>query len=185
MKNLFKVCLLAFVLALGVGEAFGQFVWTKYAGNPVMQSGQSGSWDSRDIFPCPVLFRDSVYHLWYTGWDGTSDSAYTRSGYARSTNGSTWTKHTTPVLDVGNSGAWDSYDAEACAVLYDSAKYKMWYSGYSSSQVNTQIGYATGVNETTWTKRTNPVLAPGSSGSWDVAAVAWPYVLRSSPGGGF
>ncbi len=65
MKNLFKVWLLAFVLALGIGEAFGQYVWTKYAGNPVMLSGQGNSWDSRDIFPCCVLFRDSVYHLWY------------------------------------------------------------------------------------------------------------------------
>ena len=185
MKNLFEVCLLAIVLALGIGEAFGQYVWTKYSGNPVMQSGQPGSWDSQDIYPCPVLFRDSVYHLWYTGYDGTADWRYTRSGYARSTNGITWTKHTAPVLDVGNSGAWDAYDAEACAVLYDSAQYKMWYSGYSSAQWYQQIGYATGVNETAWTKRTNPVLGPGSSGSWDVAAVMWPYVLRSSPGGGF
>jgi len=185
MKNPFKVCLLALVLALGIGEAFGQEVWTKYTGNPVMQSGQPGSWDDQDIYPCPVLFRDSVYHLWYTGYDGTADWRYTRSGYARSTDGITWTKHTTPVLDVGNSGSWDSYDAEACAVLYDSAQFKMWYSGYSSAQVYQQVGYATGVNETTWTKRTNPVLAPGSSGSWDRAAVMWPYVLRSSPGGGF
>jgi predicted GH43/DUF377 family glycosyl hydrolase len=185
MKTLLKVCLLGIVLALGLSEAFGQYVWTKYTGNPVMQPGQPGSWDVREIYPCPMLFRDSVYHLWYTGWDGTADFRYTRSGYARSTNGFTWIKHTTPVLDVGNSGAWDSYDAEACAVLYDSAQYKMWYSGYSSTQVYQQIGYATGVNETTWTKHTNPVLVPGSTGSWDVAAVMWPYVLRSSSGGGF
>ena len=183
--NTVLLLLLVTVVIFGNCDAFAQCVWTKYAGNPVMQSGQGLSWDHRDIYPCPVLFRDSVYHLWYTGWDGTDNWRYTRSGYARSANGITWTKDATPVLDVGPSGAWDSFDAEACAVIYDGAKYKTWYSGYSSSQFNALVGYAAGVNETTWTKRANPVLGAGPSASWDVAAVLWPYVLRSSPGGGF
>ncbi len=89
------------------------------------------------------------------------------------------------MLDVGIPGAWDSYSAEAGAVLYDSAQYKMWYCGYSSSALNWNVGYATGVNETTWTKRANPVLSAGPNGSWDHAAVMWTSVLRSSPGGGF
>jgi predicted GH43/DUF377 family glycosyl hydrolase len=183
--NTVMLLLLVALVVFSNYDAFGQLIWTKYAGNPVMQSGQGLSWDRRDIYPCPLLFRDSVYHLWYTGWDGTDNSRYIRSGYARSTNGITWNKHTTPVLDVGNPGAWDSYDAEACAVLYDGAQYKMWYSGYTGSAFNQQVGYATGVSETTWTKRANPVLSPGPSGSWDVAAAMWPMVIRSSPGGGF
>jgi hypothetical protein len=183
--NTVMLLLLVAVLVFCDYDAFGQLNWTKYAGNPVMLSGQGNSWDSRDIYPGSVLFRDSVYHLWYTGWDGTDNWRYTRSGYARSTNGITWTKHITPVLDVGNPGSWDSYDAEAGAVLYDGAKYNMWYSGYSSSQFNYQVGYATGINETTWTKRANPILSAGPSASWDVAAVMWTSALRSSPSGGF
>lgn len=183
--NTVMLLLLVALVVISNRESFGQYVWTKYAGNPVMQPGQVGSWDHRQIFPGPVLFRDSVYHLWYTGWDGTSNWAYTNSGYARSTNGITWTRHTTPVLGVGPSAAWDSYDAEAGAVLYDGARYEMWYSGYSNYQFNEQVGFATGVNETTWTKRSSPVLSPGPGGSWDVAAVMWTSIIRSSPGGGF
>jgi predicted GH43/DUF377 family glycosyl hydrolase len=178
---LLPVCL----LILCTKPAISQTNWTKYAGNPVMLRGQPGSWDDGEIYPGPVLFRDSVYHLWYIGWDGTDAWRYYRTGYARSTNGITWTKHPTPVVDVGIPGAWDSFDAEAGAVLYDGSGYKMWFNGYSTSSFNQQVGYATGMNETTWTKRANPVLSIGANGTWDDAAVMWTSVLPTSPPGGF
>jgi predicted GH43/DUF377 family glycosyl hydrolase len=178
---LLPLCLLMFCTT----TTHSQTSWTKYAGNPIMQPGQPGSWDDAEIYPGPVLFRDSVYHLWYIGQDGTDAWRYYRSGYARSTNGINWTKHPSPVVDVGVPGSWDSYDAEAGAVLYDGDRFKMWYNGYSTSAFNNQVGYATGMNETTWTKRANPVLSVSPDGSWDDAAVMWTAILRSSLPGGF
>ena len=55
MKGLLQLWLLAIVFALGMGEAFGQSVWTKDARNPVLSGGASGTWNrftTRQIWQC-------------------------------------------------------------------------------------------------------------------------------------
>jgi len=68
MKTLLKVCLLAIVLALGIGEALGQYMWTQDARNPILSGGAAATWNSNLFSPC-VLFN--------------TDSSSTRCGSAR------------------------------------------------------------------------------------------------------
>jgi hypothetical protein len=57
-------------------------IWTKYSSKPVMNTGTTGSWDSRSVSPMSVMKSSGVkYKMWYWG----SQSLHTASiGYAES-----------------------------------------------------------------------------------------------------
>ena len=56
--------------------------WTKYPSNPVLSAGAVGAWDDGGVAHPIVLFRDSVYKMWYSGLHGS----FMRIGYASSRN---------------------------------------------------------------------------------------------------
>jgi len=62
--------------------------WTKHPGNPVLKPGDNGSWDDQWVDSPFVLKIDSVYHMWYSGYDG----AIMQSGHATSVDGINWEK---------------------------------------------------------------------------------------------
>ena len=72
-------------------------VWSKDPGNPVIDMGPAGSWDSRHAAHPSVIYRDSEYALFYNG----GASSRTRIGYAISLP---------DCRDSDGDGSWD----EAC-----------------------------------------------------------------------
>ncbi|HLO13751.1 MAG TPA: hypothetical protein VK206_02905 [Anaerolineales bacterium] len=155
--------------------------WTKSSGNPVLDIGAAGTWDSGAVTLPDVIFDGSVYRMWYTGQgDGSQGDKSTRIGYATSSDGVTWTKHASnPVLTIGPSGGWDSKDVAAPYVIFDQGLYKMWYVGNSDPTTSSgAIGYATSPDGITWTKyERNPLLTVGPAGSWDSAKILGVSVL--------
>jgi predicted GH43/DUF377 family glycosyl hydrolase len=151
-------------------------VWTKSSGNPVMNVGASGAWDSVQIYSPAVLFDGSTYRMWYTGNKGTGAYAI---GYATSTDGLSWARQgSNAILNPGTAGSWDAGSIRYPTVITDTGMYKMWYTGRDSNSVP-RMGYATSSNGVTWTKyASNPVLAPGSAGSWDEKYMAEPTVIK-------
>ena len=147
--------------------------WTKDTLNPVLDVGSPGSWDDEEVLLASVLFDGSIYHMWYSGFDGIK----LRIGYATSTDGVNWTKDTlNPVLDVGSPGTWDDEDVVGCYVLFDGTIFHMWYSGNDGSFY--RIGYATSPNGVSWTKDTlNPILDVGDAWGWDRLRVQHPRVV--------
>ena len=78
-------------LLLLVGSASAQTTWTKFAGNPVLEIGSPGSFESGHIWHHCVLFDEGIYKMWYTGLP--LDFSTAGIGYATdSTNGTNWTK---------------------------------------------------------------------------------------------
>ena len=149
--------------------------WNKHD-NPVLDLGESGTWDDTHVAHANVLFDgtdpDAPYKMWYTGNDGKN----LRIGYATSNDGIDWNKHDNPVLDFGESGTWDDWYVFSPTVLFDGTKYQMWYAGYDGS--NDRIGYATSVNGIVWEKHSdNPVLDFGESGTWDDWGIDYTTVL--------
>jgi len=59
--------------------------WTKYAGNPVLTRGTTGSWDNGWIETGSILLKDNTFKMWYDG-GGSATSDQGRIGYATSTN---------------------------------------------------------------------------------------------------
>ena len=88
-----------------------------------------------------------------------------------------WTKDSNnPVLQTGDTDAWDEAAVESPVVVKDEDTYKMWYTGQNSSGP-WQIGYATSSYGTDWTKYgSDPVLQPRVD-KWDSAHVMAPWVI--------
>ena len=152
--------------------------WTKYASNPVLNLGASGTWDDTNLQYLTVIKDESTYKMWYSGHDGTK----WRIGYATSSDGISWTKHASnPVIDLSTPGAWDDEGLLVNEVIKDGSVYKIWYSG--SDGTNWRIGYATSSDGMSWTKHaSNPVLNIGAGGTWDDLHAYLSSVLKDIDG---
>jgi len=153
--------------------------WIKYDGNPVLDAGSPGSWDSYGVGLPSVLLKDGSYKMWYSA-TGPPDADYS-IGLAESTDGVYWTRSPhNPVLTLGASGAWDSGYVIAPQVIYHDGIYKMWYRATpdSGSSFAANIGYATSNNGVDWVKYAgNPVLTVASPGAWDGENIWSVYII--------
>jgi uncharacterized repeat protein (TIGR01451 family) len=146
--------------------------WTKYGSNPVLYTGNWGSWEDKGVAKPTVFKEGSTYHLWYTGNDGMT----LRIGHATSSDGINWTKDpANPVLDIGSPGAWDWLNVYGPSVVKVGAEYKLWYSGKTLPQA-WQTGYALSSNGSGWTRGTM-LISEGSSGAFDASSADYPSVL--------
>ncbi|UCF08626.1 MAG: hypothetical protein JSW28_02755 [Thermoplasmata archaeon] len=153
----------------------GEF--TKYAGNPVLDHGNPGSWDSKDVgSPSVINSYENNYLMWYDGYDG---STAMKIGYATSTNGTTWVKYpNNPILNIGSQGEWDDGGVRGNTVIYNDGLFHMWYFNYDN---NARIGYAYSSDGINWTKYSdNPVLEGGGNNGWDDESVEYPEVIYSN-----
>jgi len=128
--------------------------WTKADSvNPVLDIGIADSWDDENVASPCVLYDGNIYKMWYHGYDGTIEVI----GYATSDDGITWTKHASPVLELGSVGSWDDVYIWGPKVLSVDSEFIMWYSGYDGSEI--KGGCAKSTDGIVWTKENqNPVL---------------------------
>ncbi len=90
---------------IGVATSMNGTSFVPYAGNPVVDLGASGSWDSRVVQDSSVSLAGSSWTMWYDGWNGTASQI----GLAYSNDGFNWTKDSSnPVLRPESSAVWDS-----------------------------------------------------------------------------
>ena len=160
---------------IGYATSLDGIEWTKYPGNPVLDLGPSGAWDSGGVVVPYVLLDATEYKMWYSGYQY---SYHWNIGYATSPDGIVWTKYPgNPVIELGPSGSWEDDELHSPSVFFDGIEYKMWYAGQGASYI-IKIGYATSPDGMVWTKYPdNPVLGLGPSGAWDDRAVSRPSIL--------
>lgn len=169
MKNLLKLWLLATVFAVGVGEAFGQFTWTKDARNPVF-SGVNGTWSTHVFCPSVLFNSDSArYEMWFNATIGPSAYPNYRPysvGRAISKDGINWTMYPSAVLSP-DAGKWDNVTIDAPEVIRENGQYKMWYTSWKDNTSPNYLGYATSADGIHWTKYSgNPIFGPGTA-AWE------------------
>ncbi len=122
---------------------------------------------------------DNKYYMWYAG---VPENEYAQRIYlATSSDGVTWTKESTPVLELGAPGSFDSRQLTKPSVVYDpasaTAPFRMWYAAEDESGGG--IGYATSMGGRTWTKL-GEVLPPGKPGMADSCRIMQPCVLSDN-----
>jgi len=155
--------------------------WIDYPENPVLDVGETGSWDDEWLDTPEILKVGDVYYLYYYG-----DSTYfegqdnTNIGLATSPDGINWTRQGI-VLSKGGEGEWDSKYIESPAAYYDeiTGKFMIWYQGQNEvGYIN--IGLATSDDGISWTKyENNPILELGPwLESWDDMFIAVPAVIK-------
>jgi hypothetical protein len=64
--------------------------WMPHRGNPVFTAKRAGDWAVKIRERGWILRENGVYHLWFTGYDGTREGIK-QLGYATSTDGLRWT----------------------------------------------------------------------------------------------
>lgn len=180
---------------IGYATSPDGIVWTKYAGNPIIVPGSSGSWEEWIADAKVIRFGPTDYRMWYRGSNNTSGaSSY---GYATSTDGITWTKYPgNPIINAGSSGAWNDGYIMAFAPLWDASQsmFHAWAIGTDALVgYGANIGYYSSLDGINWTESpSNPVLStiPGDvtvdsiTAYWDglrARVVYGQYDLTASP----
>ena len=143
---------------------------------PVLSPAAPLSTDGFSVGGMCVQRVEGIYYMWYTG---VPENEYAQRIYlATSTDCLTWTKEPTPVLGLGEAGAFDSRQLGKPSVIYDPANteapFRMWYAGEGDE--GGSIGYATSLDGRVWVK-TGEVFAPGKIGTADSYRVTHPCVL--------
>jgi pimeloyl-ACP methyl ester carboxylesterase/predicted GH43/DUF377 family glycosyl hydrolase len=138
--------------------------FVKYSGNPIL-SPTPNSWDQQATTTNALLYENGLFKMWYAGVKNN----ILQIGYATSSDGINWTKHTgNPVLTA------DAQEPNLYAptVIRDNDVYKMWYTTVGSTGIY-DIKYATSPDGLTWTKHgsINLDISP-------LSAKLEPYVLK-------
>jgi len=137
--------------------------WVKYPGNPVL-GGQYGT-----CFDLCVLQEQRKFRMWVS-WRPKKSVALTES-----TDGIHWSLPQI-VLPPRPDTGWED-DINRPIVVHREDGYHMWYTGQAKGR--SAIGYATGPDGRTWTRKADhPVLEP--SAAWEGIAVMCPHVMWDS-----
>jgi predicted GH43/DUF377 family glycosyl hydrolase len=118
---------------VGYAESPDGINWTKRP-NPVLEPGGTigDPWDTPMVFHPEVEFDGSIYSMWYIGGDWYTSYL----GYAFSTDGVEWTKHSeNPVFQTS------SESIESTSVIFDGSAWRMWYADKAGPSY--QISHAT------------------------------------------
>lgn len=184
MKNFTVLWLLTIVLAVGAGQAVGQYTWTRDARNPVLSGGAGNVWNHHVFMPCVLYNTDSSrYEMWFGTSFGSPSHPY-QIGFATSRDGINWSMYPNPVLSP-TSGTWDELMVEQPVVLRENGQYKMWYSSWLNVAplYPGYIGFATSPNGILWTKYSgNPVMGPANLG-WEGAGGVYSCSVLPGTGG--
>ena len=181
MKSFYFILFLFItVLIMSNSHLLAQVNWTKYPGNPVL-TGQPGTWYAYTSMNSVLYNTDSSrYEMWFTA--GAQIQYPYTIGFAWSSDGISWNVYSPNPVLTPTPGGWDAYMVFVPYVLRENGQYKMWYTGCSTNQVLTRIGYATSPDGINWTKHpSNPILLPGTA-PWESAAVTYPCIMPYSNG---
>jgi len=148
---------------IGLAESWDGTALERDPASPVLDLGQSGTFDDYHVYDPTVIYDGASYHMWYGGRPSASGTI--RVGYAGSTDAVTWTRvDTSAVLDV-TSGEWDDNHVFGPSVVAVDSGYLMAYHGHTGSRYKLGLAFSSdGVN---WTKSDLNPLPEGASGEWD------------------
>jgi beta-1,2-mannobiose phosphorylase / 1,2-beta-oligomannan phosphorylase len=95
--------------------------FTPYKTNPVFKATDRNTWDQHIRERGYILYEDSIYKMWYTGYNG-SDSVIKYLGYATSKDGINWSRYAKNAIF---SKKW----TEDMCIVKSEGKYYMYAEG--------------------------------------------------------
>jgi len=148
--------------AIGLATSSDGITWVKYASNPVLSKGSSGTPDVTEVRDPCVIYEDGTFKMWYTGVSSGTNSIC----YATSATGTDWTKYASnPVITKPSSGWGSNVIGDPCVIKVDLAYY-MYLSGASTAGEEL-VGHATSSDGISWTlSSSNPIIQKAPSGEF-------------------
>jgi predicted GH43/DUF377 family glycosyl hydrolase len=143
--------------------------WRKHP-QPAIETGPRGSWDERGVADPYVIQLGGTYYMYYLGQDRARQQ---RIGVARSPDGIRWEKlRVNPVLELGDTGAFDEDALGEPAVWMSHGSYWMLYTGRDRTGTR-RLGLARSSDGVAWTRQ--PGAFAGNA-SWDSKVLCDPTV---------
>ncbi len=145
------------------------FLMVLFLASTFTTSVAQDAWDYKVACMPSVLMVDKAYYMWYTG---KSPAPVGSIGFASSDNGMDWTMYSgNPVLVHEPFNGWMEATVYEPNVIHEDSLFRMWYTSSDDPLLPgpIHIHHATSVDGLIWSKDTvnNPVISPGSNGSWD------------------
>ena len=135
----------------------------------VINLGAGGAVDDDHVFSPSIIYRNGLFWLYYSGYDGTSH----RICLAISPDGLTFTKKGV-VIDLGAGGAADDVDVYNPSVIYRNRLFWLYYGGNDGT--NVRVCLAISPDGLTFTKK-GAVIDLGAGGAADNVNVYNPSVI--------
>lgn len=163
---------------IGEAESVDGRSWTKSPSNPTIVPAVGTLYDE-DVKDPRLLHDGSQFVCYFSGYDGTHLRVFraTRTNWTDA-----WSIDSTPVLDVGTSGAFDDLHVSYVSVLYEpddtGKQWKLWYSAIKASDGIVRVGYAYSSDGINFTK-VGMVLDVGAPGQWDALTVGPAAIFKS------
>ena len=139
------------------------------------------------IGPC-VIKDGSIYKMWYTGWNGEfeklgngiANRIHYRIGYATSTDGMNWTKHSGAAgagsIFAFNTGQESKSVAHPHILKETDGTYHIWYEAQGDDNI-WRIFYATSPDGINWTRQ-GLAVDKRKNGSFDALGTRNPVVVK-------
>lgn len=175
-------------ISIGYAWSLDGINWQQYSNNPIL-SPHSGDWEYPHLIYPHVIADGDTLRMWYGG--GNMIQAGMRIGYATSTDGINWNRHTLPVIDPDADWIHDDWNKDGVlpgTVIKEGETFKMWFggglgtAGYPTDLSHWSIGYATSSDCIHWSFRNDPVLSHGISEDFDENEALNAYVIRTDSG---
>ena len=149
---------------IGLATSPDGFSWRNHNGGSIIRVGAPGSWESEYVWYPKVVVVDGIFYMIYGGSDGSIGAV----GLATSTDGITWQKYLgNPVLSHGGTSAPDENGVGSAGIEFKDGTFYLMFLGQDLAGKVT-LSLATSTNCIDWSKyQGNPVLGPGTEGSWD------------------
>lgn len=125
--------------------------WTKMG----IVLSPSAAWEGNEISPNSIAIVGTTMRLYY---HGGGNSLPRRIGVATSTDGMSWTKQASPIVDLGANGAFDDVQVAEPRVFRVGATWRMYYTGRHGSNGQNSLGLATSSDGLVFTKQATPIL---------------------------
>jgi len=153
-----------------LARSFDGRKWTRQVG-PIVGLGPRKSWDEISLGDPYLIAAGGELYLFYLGEDRARRQ---RLGLAKSKDGTIWTKHRGPLLELGGAGDFDENGLGEPAVFSNNGVWHMLYTGRDRKEKRA-LGYAVSKDGRQWQKLKEPVLR--GEQPWNAAVVCDPTVL--------
>jgi predicted GH43/DUF377 family glycosyl hydrolase len=175
-----------FLLSLTAYAQDSDSTFTLYSEQPVVpHSDKTSDWDYQYTDPGAVIYHDGKFHMFRNGFNGWPASV--QIGYETSDDGLNWTERSHDPVMMTKDVPYAKVAALASdVVVQDDGTWVMYFYTWntlSGTSADGAIGRATAKEPTgPWAPDAEPVLNPGSEGSWDDLRVSSPRVVKTDDG---
>ncbi len=168
----------------GNASLAGDAGFTLHLDEPALGRGPNGSWDSAYVDPGTAIFHDGAFHMFYVAIPRWPHPL--AIGYAKSTDGSTWNKHSDgPILTPDQTGAISATSIVSnSALVTEDGTWVLYFTSVAQGEnFYGEIIRATAPGPLgPWTVDPEPALTAGADEAWDGVAVGDASVVQTQDG---